>query len=214
MGSYYTNYFSNLLFLFSFTFPKQKQLWEPPDVWVVFLFYHSRREEVSEVETWMEGEAAVLYPFIGLSKLRNPKCHVGNGVRDRSLGWCLELGLKPGHPAASLTRLLTRSSASILLKKFKFHYYAFTYLFSTSASKHLGCARSYRYKLKDIAKKDTRCAYSLLCCQPPSWGRWHKINPKPNTCFKEVLGALGVYKKKIAIKNRCWETRSAELQTG
>lgn len=155
MGSYYTNYFSNFLFLSSFTFPKQKQLWEPPRSL-------SRREEVSEVETWMEGEAAVLYSFIRLLKLRNPKCHVGNGVRDTSLGRCLELGLKPGHPAASLTRLLTRSSASILLKKLKFHYYAFTYLFSTSASKHLQCARRYRYKLKDRAKKDTRCAYSYV----------------------------------------------------
>lgn len=73
----------------------------------------------------MEREAAVLYSLIRLSKLRNPKCHVGKGVRDRSLGQCLELGLKPGHPAASLTRLLTIMSASILLKELKFHYYAF-----------------------------------------------------------------------------------------
>lgn len=74
----------------------------------------------------MEGEAAVLYSFISLSKLRNPKCRVGKGVRDRSLGQCVELGLKPGHPAASLTRLLTIMSASILLKELKFHY-AFIY---------------------------------------------------------------------------------------
>lgn len=68
---------------------------------------------------------AILYSFIGFSELRNLKCHVGKEIRDRSLGLCLELGLKPGHPAAFLTRLLTRISASTLLKELKFHYCSF-----------------------------------------------------------------------------------------
>lgn len=36
-----------------------------------------RGEEASEVETWVEGEAAVLYSLVGLLELRNPKCHEG-----------------------------------------------------------------------------------------------------------------------------------------
>lgn len=63
--------------------------------------------------TWVEGEPPVLDQ---LSELRNSKCSVGKGVRNRSLALCLEFHLKSGHSvpvvisyqAGSLTRLLTK----------------------------------------------------------------------------------------------------------
>lgn len=93
---------------------------------------HSKRGEAIEVETWVEGKPAILC----LSELRNPKGHVAKEVRDRSLGLCLELGFKPGRSASSLTRLLSRISASVLLKKLKFQYYLFICLISTLAAKY------------------------------------------------------------------------------
>lgn len=93
---------------------------------------HSKRGEATELETWVEGEPAILC----LSELRNPKGHVGKEVRDRNLGVCLELGFKPGHSASAPTRLLSRISASVLLKELKFQYYLFICFISTPATKH------------------------------------------------------------------------------
>ena len=117
MGSYYTNSFLTFPLCSLIHIPETETFPGTPNL---CLLDHSKRGEASEVETWVAGVAAILYSFIGLSELRNPKCHVGKGVRVRSLGLCSELGLKPGHSATYLTRLLTRISASILLKELNF----------------------------------------------------------------------------------------------
>lgn len=127
MGSYHTNCFLTLPIC---------SLIHIPEAETSLGFEQNKREEGTEVETWVKGVSTILYSFISLSEVRNPKYHVGKGVRNRSLGLCLDLGIKPGHPvpvvtfcpAACQTRLLTKTSFSILLKKLKFQYDSFIYI--------------------------------------------------------------------------------------
>lgn len=58
--------FSNFPFLLSFTFLKQKHLWEPQ----IYAFEYHKRKEASEVGTWMEGEPAVFHQFVRTEKFQ------------------------------------------------------------------------------------------------------------------------------------------------
>lgn len=115
------------LFALSFTFLKQKHLWSLSRI--------RERRPLRWKLGWKEWLPFCI-PFISLSEVRNPKYHVGKGVRNRSLGLCLDLGIKPGYPvpvvtfcpAACQTRLLTKTSFSILLKELKFQYDSFIYI--------------------------------------------------------------------------------------
>lgn len=74
MGSYYTNSFLTFPLCSLIHIPEAETFPGTPNL---CLLDHSKRGEASEVETWVAGEAAILYSFIGLSELRNPKCRVG-----------------------------------------------------------------------------------------------------------------------------------------
>lgn len=129
MDSYYTNYF------LTFPFCSHSHSWSrniSGNPRSMLLSIVREKRPVRRGLGWKES----LLSFISLSEPRNSKCSVGKGVRNRSLALCLEFHLKPGHTvpvvtfyqASSLTKLLTKIWASVLLKKLKFQYYSFIYV--------------------------------------------------------------------------------------
>lgn len=136
MDSYYTNYFSDFPFLPPFTFLKQKHLWEPQIQ--VQEYDHSKREEVSDVETWMKGCHPVLFHWFFRTEKSQVPCGEGNKRQELGSLFRIRPQTRPSSSFSDQTfnqnlslNIIKGVKISLLLIYLKFHYCSAPLLLST-----------------------------------------------------------------------------------